>query len=106
MYEVREGFLPVQAIYDEVKNIENHVNRNALKKQYDQIKEAIPKEWIITIGKQVKDSEEDKIKVFLKAKGDKEPFYLSHIRTFMFCLEIVFLRNQLGINFGKSFYKP
>lgn len=103
LYEVREGFLPVQAIYDEVKNIENHVNRNALKKQYDQIKEAIPKEWIINIEKQGKDSEEDKMKVFLKAKGDKEPFYLSHIRTFMFCLEIVFLRNQLGINFGKKF---
>lgn len=28
LYEVREGFLPVQAIYDEVKNIENHVNKN------------------------------------------------------------------------------
>lgn len=104
LYEVREGFLPVQAIYDEVKNIENHVNRNALKKQYDQIKEAIPKEWIINIEKQGKDSEEDKMKVFLKAKGDKEPFYLSHIRTFYVLFRNSVFKEPAGNKFWKKVF--
>ncbi len=82
MYEVREGFLPVQAIYDEVETMRGNVNKNVLKKEYDQIKEVIPNEWIKKIEKNEKDGEEDKMKVFLKGKGENEPFYLSHSRTF------------------------
>ncbi len=32
MYEVREGFLPVQAIYDEVETMRGNVNKNVLKR--------------------------------------------------------------------------
>ncbi len=57
MYEVIDGFIPLQGIIDEIEGIGEEVERGIVKQQFDKIKKAIPKEWIEGIEKKMKERE-------------------------------------------------
>ncbi|MGL4765398.1 MAG: hypothetical protein ACRC2N_10280, partial [Aeromonas sp.] len=69
LYEVVDGFIPLQGIIDEIEETGVEVERSVIKKQFDQIKQAIPKEWIEGIGK--KSEGTSKVEVFFKETGNK-----------------------------------
>ncbi len=68
LYEVIDGFIPLQGIIDEIEGIGEEVERGIVKQQFDKIKKAIPKEWIEGIEK--KDEGKGKVEVFLKESGN------------------------------------
>lgn len=49
MYEVREGFLPVQVIVDAIKATEQEERLDVIERQFGGLQEAIPSEWIKVI---------------------------------------------------------
>ncbi len=62
LYEVREGFLPVQAVIDELEEFKEEYDLRSFKKQYEELKSAIPKEWLSEIQKGEK--KEGKVEVY------------------------------------------
>ncbi len=67
LYEVKEGFIPLQGIVDEIEEIGEEVDKSIVKQQFDKIKKAIPDEWIERIEK--KEEGEGKVEVLLKESG-------------------------------------
>lgn len=68
LYEYKEGFLPIQVLIDAMEEAKEEYNENTLKKQYEEVKKAIPKEWVEEI--QNEEKSENRMDVFLK-RGDK-----------------------------------
>lgn len=62
LYEVKDGFLPVQVIIDELEEAKEEYDIRSVKKQYEEIKNAIPKAWLNEIQK--KEKKEGNIEVF------------------------------------------
>ncbi len=46
LYEVIEGYLPVQEIFDTIFEKEGQVGKGTVVKQYDDLKKAIHNEWV------------------------------------------------------------
>lgn len=57
LYEVKPGFLPLQAIIDTLEENEEIENKQLIKEQYLKIKEAIPVAWIKSIEEKEKVNE-------------------------------------------------
>lgn len=51
LYEVKYFFLPFHAILEEVKDVEEDINVKSLENQYEQVKEAIPEQWLKKLRK-------------------------------------------------------
>ncbi len=61
LYEIREGFLPVQAVIDELEEFKEEYDLS-IKKQYEELKSAMPKEWLNEMQKEEK--KEGKVEVY------------------------------------------
>ncbi len=81
LYEVKEGFLPFHAILEKVKAVEEDINVRSLENQYEQVKEAIPEQWIQKIEED-KGNEGEKMKVFIKGKGEEVSFDQCLVKEF------------------------
>lgn len=51
MYEVREGFLPLQAVVDMVQEADEDVSVVTIQKVFAKIKSAVPPSWVSVIDK-------------------------------------------------------
>lgn len=80
MYEIREGFLPVQVIIDELEEAKEEYDINNVKKQYKEMKSAIPKAWINEIQKEEK--EEGKTEVYFVNQNKRIGFSLGNVKMF------------------------
>lgn len=71
LYEVKEGYLPLQAVIDAMDDVGTEGKPGTLYKQYQIVKNAIPQEWLdkINKGKQESDSRKYPEVYFL---GEKE----------------------------------
>lgn len=64
LYEFKEGFVPMQVIVDALEEAKEEYNVNTIKKQYEEVKNAIPKDWLKVI--QSGEKSDNKIEVVLK----------------------------------------
>jgi hypothetical protein len=91
LYEVKPGFLPIQAIVDTLEEIENVENRQLIKEQYLKLKEAVPLQWV----KRIEDKEIGNVKpeMFLKKHDEKIPFSGCILKMFYGCIrDLSFVR--------------
>ncbi len=98
LYEYKEGFLPLQVMIDAMEEAKEEYNVNILKKQYEEVKKAIPKEWT----KEIQNGEktESRMDVFLKSGEKLMGFNLCTVNFFYFFVKSVFKKNLLQTNFG------
>lgn len=80
LWEFKEGFLPLQVIMDAMEEEKEDFNVMVLKKQYEEVKKAIPKQWLDEINK--KEEKENKITVFVKCKDKKVDLNLGTVKMF------------------------
>lgn len=80
LWEMKEGFLPLQVIMDAMEEGKEDFNVMVLKKQYEDVKKAIPRQWLDEINKKVE--KDNKITVFLKCKDKKVDFNLGTVKMF------------------------
>lgn len=80
LYEYKEGFLPLQVMIDAMEEAKEEYNVNILKKQYEEVKKAIPKEWT----KEIQNGEktESRMDVFLKSGEKLMFFHLCTVKMF------------------------
>ncbi|MGL6064844.1 MAG: RNA-directed DNA polymerase, partial [Fusobacteriaceae bacterium] len=103
LYEVKEGFLPFHAILEEVKAVEEDINVRSLENQYEQVKEAIPEQWIQKIEED-KGNEGEKMKVFIKGKGEEVYFDQCLVKEFYVYFRNLVFKEPVGLTFwGKVF---
>ncbi len=69
MYELVPGFLPPQAIYDNIKEIDYNVKMKEITNYYNDLKESIPKEWQTIIKQRVVRNREGKLPAMLVEQG-------------------------------------
>lgn len=103
LYEVKEGFFPFQAIVDEVKEVEDDVNVKILEKQYEQVKEAIPGQWIRRIEGE-NGNEGDKMKVFIKEKGEDISLNQSSVKEFYVFFRKVVFKEPAAVKFWEKVF--
>ncbi len=72
LYEVKEGFLPIQAIIDEVEETKEEFNVKSLKQQYGQMKE---KERLNKIERN-EEKNGNKMQVLMRGNNHMENFML------------------------------
>ncbi len=78
---------------------EEDFNVSVLRRQYEDVKKAIPGQWLDDISKGGRS--ENKMDVFLKWKDKLIDFNLGTVKMFYcFFLEIQFIKNLSLINFG------
>lgn len=99
LYEVKPGFLPLQAIIDTIKEKEEIKDRKAIKINYEKIKTAIPIEWIEKIERNESENKSDKIDVFLRIKVEIVNFDACVLKTF----NDVFVEPRANEYWGKLF---
>lgn len=80
LYEFKKGFLPIQVIIDAMEEGKEEYRVSTLKKQYDEVKKAIPKEWMNEI--QSGNEKENKLEVFVKVQEKMVDFKSCHVRRF------------------------
>lgn len=105
LYEVKPGFLPLQAIIDTLEENDDEIkDRKAIKINYEKLKTAIPVEWIEKIERNVSENKSDKFEVFLKIKEDNVNFDAGVLKTFylLFCKD-VFVEPRANEYWGKMF---
>lgn len=86
LYEIKPGFLPTQAIIDTLEEIEDVDDKEKIEDQYKKLRLALPDHWIKTIEENEKETENRKIKVFLKMDEDKISINDCPIKMFYTCL--------------------
>jgi hypothetical protein len=81
MYEIREGFLPMQVIIDELEEAKEDYDICCVKKQYEEMKNAIPNEWLneIQSGEGRKKGE---LKCFFINQGKRMELKLGNLKMF------------------------
>lgn len=98
LYEVIKGFLPVQVIVDAVGEDDKRVCKTKLQKQYEDLKKAIPKEWIDKVEKNEMGDKNEWPEVYVeRANGEKVDFNECKVfftRIFMWFLGQWLLPNQ------------
>lgn len=99
LYEVKPGFLPLQAIIDTLEEKEEIKDRKAIKINYEKIKTAIPIEWIEKIERNESENKSDKIDVFLRIKVEIVNFDACVLKTF----NDVFVEPRANEYWGKLF---
>lgn len=83
LYEVINGYLPIQAIMDAIFEIERNVTKGTLTKQFDELKKAIPKGWVERIEKNEKDENEGMPELYFKKKnGENKCFFECKVKDF------------------------
>lgn len=80
LYEFKEGFVPVQVIVDALEEAKEEYNVNTIKKQYEEVKNAIPEDWLNVIESGEKS--ENKIEVFLKLQEKFVDFKSCNVKWF------------------------
>lgn len=80
LWELKEGFLPLQVIKDAMEEEKEDFNVMVLKKQYEDVKKAIPRQWLDEIKR--KGERENKMMVFLKCKEKRVDFSLGTVKMF------------------------
>ncbi|MGL4357079.1 MAG: hypothetical protein ACRCSY_00005, partial [Cetobacterium sp.] len=103
LYEVKTGFLPVQAIIDTLEENEEIENKQLIKEQYCKIKEAVPVEWIKSIDEKVKANE--KPEVFLKRKDETISFNACILKMFYGCLCNAAFERPKSIEYWEKLFK-
>lgn len=102
LYEVKPGFLPLQAIIDILEENEDIENRKLIKEQYIKLKEAVPLQWIKSIDDE--ETGNEKPGVFLKRNDEQIPFNGCVLKMFYVCLcDLVFLRPKATDFWERSF---
>lgn len=93
MYEIRDGFLPMQVIIDELEEAKEEYDISCVKKQYEEMKIAIPNEWLneIQSGEGRKQGE---FKCFFINQNKRMEFKLGNVKMFY------------NIFMGEAFKKP
>lgn len=83
LYEVKEGFLPVQAVVDAIEEAGYAVQREVIEEHYGWVKAAIPKEWIWEIEKGGTGNEKGMYPdvALLHDNSDTEDFLLAKTRA-------------------------
>lgn len=66
LWEYKEGFLPLQVIIDAMEEEKEDFNMSGLRRQYEDVKKAIPRQWLDEISKGGRS--ENKMEVFFKWK--------------------------------------
>lgn len=80
LYEIRDGFLPIQAIIDELEEAKEEYDISCVKKQYEEMKNAIPTEWLNEI--QRGGVKEGRIQVFFINKDKRMELKLGNVKMF------------------------
>lgn len=80
LYEFKEGFVPVQVIVDALEEAKEEYNVNTIKKQNEEVKNAIPEDWLNVIESGEKS--ENKIEVFLKLQEKFVDFKSCNVKWF------------------------
>ncbi len=104
LYEVKEGFLPFHATLDEVKEVEEDINVKSLENQYEQVKDAIPEQWIKKIEED-KGKEGEKMKVFIKEKGEEVSFNQCLVKDFYVYFRNLVFKEPVGLKFWEKVFK-
>lgn len=95
LYEYKNGFLPLQFVIDALEEAKEDFNVSTLKKQYDVVKKAIPKEWIEIIESGEK--EEEKVEVSFKVGKKEYDFNSCTVKMFYTCFrESVFTKPKVN----------
>ncbi len=76
LYEVIEGYLPSQAIVDTIFEKEGKVGKGTVVKQYDDLKKAIPNEWVERIDKNEVGEEGGMPELYFKKKNGEKCFLI------------------------------
>ncbi len=99
LFEYKEGFLPLQVIIDAMEDEKEDFNVAVLRRQYEDVKKAIPEQWLDEISKGGKS--ENKMDVVLKCKDKWIDFNLGTVKMFYgFFINSVFkkpIANQFWI---------
>ncbi|MGL5244158.1 MAG: RNA-directed DNA polymerase, partial [Sarcina sp.] len=83
LYEVKDGFLPIQVIIDAMEEGKEEYRKSSLQKQYEEVKSAVPKEWLNEIRKT--GETERKVDVCMKIEDKVVEFNLCNVRMFYHC---------------------
>ncbi|CAG2243758.1 unnamed protein product [Mytilus edulis] len=70
-YEVVPGFLPFNAIYEMIENVDDNVDCNKLRQQYNSLLECIPNEWKKVILNETKPVNCDEVPLFIVNYNNK-----------------------------------
>lgn len=89
LYEVKPGFLPLQAMEDALEEHYETESKITIKNKYEKLKESIPKEWFEKLDDTRNINEEEVWNVFVKVNGENVPFTSLVLRNFydLFCKE-------------------
>lgn len=105
LYEVIKGYLPIQAIVDTVSEIEGNVGKGTLVKQFDELKKAIPKEWVEMIDKNEETEKRDMPELYFKKKnGENVPFMVCKVKDFYFVFREMAFKKPVANNYWKERY--
>lgn len=84
--------------------MEDDVNVKILEKQYEQVKEAIPRKWIEKVVEE-NDNEGEKMKVFIKEKGENVSFNQYSVKEmYVFFRNLVF-KEPIALKFWEKVFK-
>lgn len=100
---MKEGFLPIQAIIDEVEETKEEFNVKSLKQQYGQMKEAKPKERLNKIERN-EEKNGNKMQVLLRGNNHMENLCCKSVKDFYIYLRKKVFKEPIANNFWKKMF--
>lgn len=105
LYEVIEGYLPLQVVVDALREGGKRVWRMKLDRQYEDLKKAIPKDWIERIENYESGEEDELPEVFFKrSNGEKVNFNLCKVRNFYSVFRSMAFTKPVALSYWKERY--
>lgn len=94
--------MPVQVVVDAMVEAKEDFEMTILKKQYEDLKQAIPKEWVKRI--ESKEKEDNKMEVLVKVGEKHVDFKLCAVKVFYICFRDSVFRKSLANQFWQKIF--